>query len=105
MLVLHAGLRRPAAPRAILAFSGALLAPEALAQERTNAAPVLLIHGDADPVVPVQASRQAEQVLLDAGVLVETLYRPGIGHAIDEAGIAAAALFLQRAFSMNMTER
>ena len=36
MTVLFVGLRRPVAPRAILGFSGALLAPGALAAERRN---------------------------------------------------------------------
>ena len=51
MMVLYAGLRRMTAPRAILAYSGALIAPEQLAS-RSNSAPVLLVHGLGDDVVP-----------------------------------------------------
>jgi phospholipase/carboxylesterase len=36
MTVLFTGLRRAAAPRAILAFSGALVAPDSLAGELAN---------------------------------------------------------------------
>ena len=57
MTVLFTGLRRPTAPRAILAFSGALVAPESLTAELANRAPVLLVHGEADDVVPVHRSR------------------------------------------------
>jgi phospholipase/carboxylesterase len=99
MTVLFTGLRRPAAPRAILAYSGALLAPEALASEMTNRTSVLLVHGEADDVVPAFRSRDAEQTLRAAGVPVEASYTPGLGHGIDDAGLSRGALFLQRAFS------
>ena len=99
MTVLFTGLRRPPAPRAILAYSGALLAPEALASELANRAPVLLVHGEADDVVPVARTHEAERALRAAGVPVEATYAPGLGHGIDEAGISRGALFLQRAFA------
>ncbi len=99
MTVLFTGLRRAAAPRAILAYSGALLAPEALAAGLANRAPVLLVHGEADDVVPVARSRDAERALRAAGIPVEARYVPGLGHGIDDAGISLGALFLQRAFA------
>ncbi len=99
MTALFAGLRRPVAPRAILAFSGGLIAPETLAKELRNRAPVLLVHGEDDDVVPITRSRLAEQALRDAGVPVETLWCPGLGHGIDAAGISLGALALQRAFA------
>jgi phospholipase/carboxylesterase len=98
MTVLYAGLRRAAPPRALLCFSGALIAPERLA-EITARPPVLLVHGEADEVVPVERSRLAERSLRDAGLDVEALYCPGLGHGIDEAGLSVGALFLQRAFA------
>ncbi len=99
MTVLFTGLRRRAAPRAILAFSGALIAPETLATELANRAPVLLVHGEADDVVPVQRSRDAEADLRAAAVPVEAVYVPRLGHGIDDTGLAMGALTLQRAFS------
>lgn len=99
MTVLFTGLRRPTAPRAILAYSGALLAPETLASELANRAPVLLVHGEADDVVPTIRSREAERVLRTAGVPVEAHYTSALGHGIDDAGIAVGAAFLQRAFA------
>lgn len=46
---------------------------------------VALGHGAADPVIPVDCSRQAQERLLAAGA--ELLYRetPGMGHTIDPA--------------------
>jgi phospholipase/carboxylesterase len=99
MTVLFTGLRRPFAPRAILAFSGALIAPDRLAEELANRAPVLLVHGEADDVVPVLRSREAEATLRLASVPVETVYVPRLGHGIDDTGLAMGALALQRAFA------
>lgn len=99
MTALFTGLRRADAPRAILAFSGALIAPEALATELANHAPVLLVHGEADDVVPAQRSRDAEAALRAAGVPVEAVFVPRLGHGIDDTGIAMGALTLQRAFA------
>ena len=99
MTVLFAGLRRAAGPRTILAFSGALVAAERLSDELANRAPVLLVHGEADDVVPVQRSRDAEQALRAAGVTVEATYVPRLGHGIDDTGLAMGALALQRAFA------
>lgn len=97
MVSLHAGLRRAVPPRGILACSGALLDPALPA--RAERPPVLLTHGEADMVVPVEASRQAEVALRAAGVAVESVYLPGVGHGLDDFAISAGALFLQRAFA------
>ena len=99
MTALFTGLRRAAAPRAILAFSGALIAPESLAAELTHRPPVLLVHGEADDVVPVDRSHAAEAALRAAGVPVEATYVPRLGHGIDDTGLAMGALTLQRGFA------
>jgi phospholipase/carboxylesterase len=99
MTVLFTGLRRAAAPRAILAFSGALIAPETLTAELANRAPVLLVHGEADDVVPAFRSRDAETALRAAEMPVEAVYVPRLGHGIDDTGLAMGALTLQRSFA------
>ncbi len=99
MMSLFTGLRHTVAPRAILAFSGALIAPESLAAELANRAPVLLIHGEDDEAVPVARSRDAEAALSAAGVPVDAHYIPRLGHGIDDTAIALGALALQRGFS------
>ena len=99
MTVLYTGLRRPVAPRVILAFSGALIAPETFEAERKNRTPVLLVHGEADGQVPVHRSRDAETVLKAAGVPVESLYIPNLGHGIDDSGIAMGGAALAKAFA------
>ncbi len=99
MMVLFAGLRRPVPPRAILAYSGALVAPDRLA-ERTNDAPILLVHGLADDVVPAFRSDDAAAALKLAGVPVELVFIPRVGHVIDPAGLQAGATMLQRCFAL-----
>ncbi len=61
--------------------------------------PVLLVHGEDDAVVDVSASRFAAEKLSGAGVPVETLFCPGLGHGLDDAGLSAGALALQRGFA------
>ena len=100
MMTLFCGLRRRAAPAALIGYSGALLAPESLAAELTARPPVLLVHGEADDIVPVDRTRQAEAALRAAGVPVEALYRPGLAHGIDPAGLAAGQTALLRGFGM-----
>lgn len=98
MMALHVGLRRAAAPAAVMGYSGLLAAPDALADEITVRPPVLLVHGEADEIVPHAALPAAEAALRDAGVEVEAVSRPGLGHGIDEDGIARALALLNRVF-------
>ena len=97
MVSLHAGLRRPVPPRAILSYAGALLDPDLPA--RAVWPPVLLMHGAADAVVPAEASASAATVLRAAGVAVDLVTVPGLGHGLDDTGLSHGALFLQRAFA------
>jgi phospholipase/carboxylesterase len=99
MTALFAGLRQPGGFAAVLAYAGAWLGTEPLPATAQAPPSVLLVHGEADEVVPPAASRLAEQVLTEAGIEVEAAYRPGLGHGIDEVGISLGALTLQRAFA------
>jgi len=94
MTVLFAGLRRPRPPACILAYSGRLVGLDSLATEIASRPPVLLVHGEADPVVPVESTRQAEAALRALGLPVHALYRPGLPHGIDGEGLAAGAAML-----------
>lgn len=97
MTALQLGLRHPPGCAAILAYSGTLVAPSLLPPAPADAASVLLVHGEADEVVPAEAGRMAERALVGAGYTVEGVFRPGLGHGIDEVGISLGALTLQRA--------
>jgi len=105
MMALHVGLRRAVAPAAIVGFSGALIAPERLAQEIRARPPVTLVHGNADPVVPHGALAAAEAALAAYGVPVESTTRPGLGHGIDEVGIGLASRALVAVLGASSKER
>ena len=96
MMALFAGLRRPAAPRAILAYSGALIDPASLASEMLGAPPVLLVHGEADNVVPASRAREAQTALIALNLPVQTLFVPGLAHGIDPTGLEAGTALLTR---------
>lgn len=98
MMSLHVGLRREVAPVAILGYSGALAAPERLEGEIRVRPPVMLIHGDADDVIPVQALTIAREGLAAAGVGTQWHISRGIGHGIAPDGLAIGAKFLTDAF-------
>ena len=95
MMVLHAGLRRAVPPAAILAYSGALLDSPALDAEMTGRPPVLLVHGEADDVVPFARGPAAEEALRRRGVPVTTSWRKGVGHWVDEGGLQVGAAMLR----------
>jgi phospholipase/carboxylesterase len=95
MMSLYVGLRRAPAVAGILGYSGALVGAETLTAEIRAKPRVLLVHGDADAMVPFQALAHGEAALAAAGVPVETLIRPGLGHGIDEEGLKAGARFLK----------
>jgi phospholipase/carboxylesterase len=96
MTALFTGLRLDPPPAAILAYAGRLVGAEALPGELRGRPPVLLVHGEADDVVPVEGSRAAERALAALGIPVECSWRPGLAHGLDEAGISLGALMLQR---------
>ena len=92
---LYAGLRRQTQIAGIVAFSGALPGGEGIGRDIRSKPPVLLVHGAADEVVPFQSMANAKATLEGAGVPVQAMARPGLGHAIDDAGIMSAADFLR----------
>ncbi|MBD8163916.1 alpha/beta hydrolase [Erwinia persicina] len=76
----------------IVAFSGRLSSPPPFTPKLNT--PVLLVHGMADEVIPVQESESAEQRLRTLGVQVSSQYEPGVGHTISAQGAARAAAFI-----------
>lgn len=96
MAALYLGLRRPQGPAGILGYSGHLVAGPALAEEARSRPEILLVHGENDEILPTAATRHAEQVLKKQGFKVSAVFRPGLGHGIDEEGLRRGAAFLKR---------
>ena len=95
MMALHAGLRREQAIAGVLGYSGGLLGADHLSAEIVSCPPVMLIHGEDDPIVPFPAMAAAEKALSSAGVDVVTHACPGLGHGIDEDGAQFGLRFLE----------
>jgi phospholipase/carboxylesterase len=96
MMSLFVGPRREKPLAGIVGFSGRLIAPELLGEEIRSRPPILLVHGTDDPMVAYSSMAEAEAALKAAGVSVETLTCPGIGHSIDGDGLQAGGRFLHR---------
>ena len=96
MMSLHVAPRRAEAVAGVVGFSGRLLAPERLADEVVVRPPVLLVHGDADDVVPPQSLPLAAEALEQAGF--ERIYAhvmKGTGHGIAPDGLSVALAFMR----------
>jgi phospholipase/carboxylesterase len=98
MMSLHVAPRRAKAMAGLLCFAGALLSGELLKEEAKSKPPVMLIHGEEDTVVPVQAMHAAAASLQTINISVQWMARPGLPHGIDPEGVAAGAAFLAQAF-------
>lgn len=98
MMSLYVAPRRAEPVAGVVGFSGALVGAEPLAGEIAARPPVLLVHGDADPIVPVDMSRVAAERLAELDVPVRLVVRPGLPHSIDEVGLQEGAAFLRGVF-------
>jgi phospholipase/carboxylesterase len=99
MMALQVGLRRAVGPAAIVGYSGALAGAERLPAEIKSHPPVLLVHGDADQMIPVQALNMAANGLAAAGVPVRWHISRGVGHGIAPDGLELGGKFLVDAFA------
>lgn len=94
MMALHVGPRRSAAPAALVGLSGVIAGPEHLAADAKVRPPVLLMHGDVDEVIPVEAMHTSREALAAAGFAIEWHERPGLGHGIDTETLNISGSFL-----------
>ena len=94
MMALHVLPRRDQPVACIIGFSGRLLVPELLEAETKSKAPVLLLHGDQDQMVPFTDLGQAADALAAAGFETFTHVMKGTGHGISQDGLGAAVQFL-----------
>ena len=105
MMALHLGLRRLQPPAAIVGYSGLLVleegkGPESLAGQVRAKPPILLVHGDRDEVIPLDALFMSADALAAADVPCEWHLSVGVGHGIDGEALRHGGLFLRRAFGL-----
>jgi phospholipase/carboxylesterase len=103
MMSLHVGLRRAVAPAAIVGYSGMLVLEgdsdvEGYAPQVRARPPILLVHGDSDDLIPVQALMHATQALAALELPAEWHISAGLGHGIDDEGLRQGGDFLARRF-------
>ncbi len=95
MMSLHVGLRREKAPACIVGFSGLLAGVEDLDKDSVGRPPIVLVHGDRDDVLPMDFMFAAANMLNAIDIPVEWHISRGIGHGIDENGLAIGSDFLK----------
>jgi len=96
MMSLHVGLRRTVRPAAIVGYSGMLATPPVPGDAPSP--PVLLIHGDSDPMIPPEFLFTSAIALGRSGVAVQWHVSPDTPHAIDASGLVLGGAFLNLAF-------
>ena len=105
MMAMHVGLRRARAPAAIVCYSGLLVGPEHLAEAKARDArgappPILLVHGDQDAMIPLEAMFVAANELAAAEIPNQWHLSMGVGHGIDGGALRHGGLFLAKAFGV-----
>lgn len=98
MMALSVAPERDQEIAGVVGFSGRLIDPEAVARARVKP-PILLIHGDEDPVVPFDSMGIAGEALQQAGFTVYGHVMKGTGHGISPDGLSVALSFLKERFS------
>jgi phospholipase/carboxylesterase len=94
MMALHVGLRREREVAGILGYSGVLVGARRLKDEMKSKPPILLIHGDRDPTIPIPAMFDSAEALAASGHGAQWHVSYGVGHSIGPDGLELGAAFL-----------
>ncbi len=100
MMALHVGLRRKRQVAAIVGYSGMLTNAPELAHAAITKPPILLVHGSADPIVPVSALHAAKAQLEQLGIDAITHVSAGVGHSVDPVGLRLGEDFVAKRFGI-----
>lgn len=99
MMALLVGLRRTNRAAAIVGYSGMLTGAHELSHLPITKPPVLLVHGSADPIVPVAALHADQSVLEHLGIVVTAHVCNGVGHTVDPVGLRMGGDFVAKALN------
>jgi phospholipase/carboxylesterase len=110
MMALHVGLRRTPPVAGIVALSGLLVleegkGPDSLKGQARAKPPVLVVHGDQDDVIPVDALFLSTDALAAAEIPCQWHLSSGVGHGVDPGALAHGGLFLVQAFGLPYPSR
>ena len=92
-LALHRGQR----PAAVVMMSGQVVEPEGTVPPRGRAMPILVAHGEADRIIPVDVVDPGVRLLEAAGMQVTRRVWPGMGHGVQVDELNEIAAFLAQA--------
>lgn len=95
MISLHTALRRTNPCKAVVSFSGTIIAPDKLHEEIQSRPKVCIVHGDEDDVVQISLGKIAHKYLLENNVPSEFHKIDGLDHSIDEKCIKIVNGFLK----------
>jgi phospholipase/carboxylesterase len=103
MMALHVGLRRAVAPAAVVGYSGMLVLEndsdvDGYQPQIRSRPPILLVHGDRDELIPIDALFHSTQALAALDVPVEWHISAGFSHEIEHEGLRQGGDFLARRF-------
>jgi phospholipase/carboxylesterase len=96
MMALHVGLRRERQIAAILGYSGVLVGGRTLKEDMRSKPPVLLVHGDQDPMIPAAAMFESAEALAASGHGAQWHVSYGVSHSIGPDGLELGAAFLAK---------
>lgn len=97
-LALHMGPRQLERIGGVVSYAGMLADPSRLRADTRSTPPVLLVHGDADTMMPVREYYIAKAALAELDFDVEGHVTSGLGHTIDADGLNRGSRFLTEAF-------
>ncbi len=100
MMSLHVGVRRAEQLAGVIAYSGALIGPELLADEVKSQPPVMMMHGAIDDVVPPEALYEGVAALQEVGIKIKGEMLPNLGHGLNDQSIMAGMSFLVDCFGV-----
>lgn len=93
MLATHLALTRPNLCGVVTAYSGKLVGvPAVTTDERV---PMILIHGDDDLVIPVEAMIESYHTLKELGVPADAYRMAGLAHGINQSGLELGHRFIK----------
>jgi phospholipase/carboxylesterase len=103
---LHVGLRRAVPPAAIIGYSGMLILEgdtdvEGYKPQVRARPPILLVHGDRDELIPIDALFHSANALAAMEIPVEWHIAAGFSHEIDPEGLRQGGDFLARRFRVS----
>ena len=100
MMVINIGLTSEEKFNSVVGFSGKIIDKKDLEQRKKNSPDMLLIHGDADEVVPVSNILEAKDFLIRNHINVKTKIIKNCGHHIPIEASSLALHFIKKNLSL-----